>query len=302
MALSAELIQELDTLTLSNDHVVGYSEQTMPELRAGEETGREAIRIYVDAKKPASELSADEVLPEELAGQPVDVVISGRLRRFATEATATERVGRVDPEKSTRPLIGGISGGLLKPSTTGTFGYFVKRGTDLCVLSSAHVLERQGGDAVQPGPLDGGGDAAKVGEVVVTIDDPNAGVDAAAAKLTGGVTATLTVNDIGSITGIAGVNKGDTVRKSATSTGFTTGTVADPNMTADVDGVLYRHQIKIEGTGGNHFAAPGDSGGLVVLGSKATGLIMGGDEDTGDTWANQIANVLSVLGATLPTS
>lgn len=300
MALSAELIDQLDALVSTNEHVVGYSEQKMPEVRGGSPTGREAIRIYVDVKYPAGELSSAELLPEELAGQPVDVVAVGRPERHRTGAPpgVAEEV-QVDPKTRIRPLIGGVSGGLLTPPKTGTLGYFVKRGEAMCVMTSAHVLVTQGGDAIQPGSNDGGTSADKVGQVVVTVDDGNAGVDAAAAKITGDVTVTLTVNEIGPIKGSVAAKDGDGVRKSGKNSGLTSGTVEDASAAVTIDGVLYKQQILIDG-GSQPFSVPGDSGSLVVVGDKATGLIMAGNTQTKKSWANKIANVLNSLGATLP--
>lgn len=293
MPLPAELIRQLDDLVSAHDYVVGYSEQLMPERG----TGRESVRIYVDTEAAEDELRSSRVLTPELTNAGVDVVAVGRPEFQSTEVTDV-KVG-VDPKTKIRPLIGGISTGQLNPRKTGTLGYFVKRGNAMCLVSSAHVLPSTGQSAIQPGPNDGGASTDAVGTIALAVDDGNAGVDAAAATISQGVQVTLSINDIGTIAGTAVVQVDDIVRKSGKNSGVTAGTVLDPSVSVQIDGVLYRHQILIDG-GTTPFSVPGDSGSLVISGDKAVGLIMAGDTAAKKSWANTIANVLQALGASLP--
>ncbi len=177
MALSAEVIEQLDAFVSSNEQVVRYSEQTMPELCGGTETGRDAIRIYVDSKRAEAQLRSTDLLPTQLAGLAVDVVAVGRPERQSTGAPPGLADGvEINPKTRIRPLTGGISVGRLSPSKTGTLGYFVKRN-------------------------DGGTSLDAVGQIVVAVDDRDAGVDAAAAKIADRVGVALTINDIGAIAG-----------------------------------------------------------------------------------------------------
>jgi hypothetical protein len=292
MPLSPSVIQTLDGIVAGTDHVVGYSEEEQPELRDGQATGRTGIRIYVDELDPGASLPAD------VEGMPVvDVVEIGHVEKYFADTQVD--VG-VDPRIRTRPLIGGISvSDLLPTGMTGTLGYFVTRQSELCLITSEHILETVGDTVIQPGLADHGTDPAdRVGKVVASIDDGDLGVDCAAAKLDGGVAHTLTINGIGKVNGQTIPAKGDAVRKSGRTTGLTTGTVADPNVTIVVGPVSYRHQIVVHGDSGA-FADHGDSGSVVVTtaGTKAIGLLMAGSPSR--TIVNPIAAVLSALGATL---
>jgi hypothetical protein len=159
LGLSGELVDQPDALVSTNE-LVGYSEQKMPELRAGSETDREAIRIYVDAKYPARDLSPAELLPDELEGQPVDVVAVGRPERLSTGAPhAVAEEVQSNPKTKIRPGIGGISGGLSTPPETGTLRYFVQRGDAMCGEQQILI---DGGSQLFAVPADSGGVAGRL--------------------------------------------------------------------------------------------------------------------------------------------
>ena len=61
-------------------------------------TERRALRVYVDEKKPLSELAPDEVIPDEIEGVPTDVVRIPRVVDHGTEDKARHS-----------PLLGGIT-------------------------------------------------------------------------------------------------------------------------------------------------------------------------------------------------
>jgi hypothetical protein len=292
MPLSASLTQSLDGIVAANSHVVGYSEDEQPELQNGQPTGRSGIRIYVD------DLGAAASVPTDIAGTPVvDVVEIGQLEKQFAE---TEVAVGVDPTIQTRPIIGGISVSDLVPTgLTGTLGYFVTRQSELCLITSNHILETVGDKVIQPGLADHGTDPAdRVAEVVASLDSGPLGVDAAAAKLASGIKHTLTINDIGQVNGQTAPEKDQAVQKSGRTTRLTTGKVTDPSVTMEVDGVSYKQQIVVVGDSGL-FTKGGDSGSLVVTvsGTKAVGLHMAGSPK--GSVVNPIAAVLSALGATL---
>jgi hypothetical protein len=275
MAHSAAVIGALDELLAAEPHVVGYS---------GGEVGDEAgIRLYVDQEgtSPA----------REVAGVPVvDVVLVG-----TPEDKAGAAVG-VNPKTKVRPVVGGIS---ISGSGSGTLGYFVVVGGKRALLSAAHVLQSSPPNVIQPSRTDGGTDPADlVAKVTASVIKPDDGVDAAAATIESSIASTLTLNDIGAITGTAKPKDKDTVRKSGKMTGVTSGTVADTDATIVFSGVTYRHMIKVP-AGSTPFSVGGDSGSLVVLGDKAVGVLKGGS-DTED-WVCPIDAVLTALKATLAT-
>ena len=45
-----------------------------PEIKDGVPTGKKALVVYVEKKRPCAELAPSEILPEEVDGIPVDVV------------------------------------------------------------------------------------------------------------------------------------------------------------------------------------------------------------------------------------
>jgi hypothetical protein len=275
MAHSAAVIDALDELLAAEPHVMGYS---------GDEVGEPAgIRVYVDEPGVA--------VPDEIQGvQVVEVVAVGR-----PELKAGAAVG-VNPKTKVRPLIGGIS---ISGAESGTLGYFVKVDGKLALMSAAHVLEPGTANVIQPGRDDGGKDPADlVAKLLSSIDNPDDGVDAACATLESSIQATLTLNEIGKITGTTTASKTDTVKKSGTMTGVTSGTVNDVNATITFDKVVYKHVIGVQ-AGSSPFSIGGDSGSLVVKGDKAVGLLMGGTRT--QDWVCDITRVLSALKATLAT-
>lgn len=276
MAHSATVTGALDALLEAPEtHVVGYS---------GDEVGDEAgIRLYVDDEGVST---ADEV-----AGVPVvDVVLVGTPRNKAGAAVG------VNPKTKVRPIVGGIS---ISGSGSGTLGYFVVVAGKRALLSASHVLKTGTPNVIQPSRTDGGTDpadlVAKLTTSVIVLDE---GVDAAAATIEPSIASTLTLNDIGAITGTAKPKVTDTVRKSGKMTGVTSGTVTDLNATVKFEEGTFRHMIKVA-AGSAPFSVGGDSGSLVVLGDKAVGVLKGGS-DTED-WVCPIDAVLTALKATLAT-
>jgi len=270
MELSDSITEQLR----SNAQVVAHSQQTVP--LAG---GVQGIRVYV-ADDPGG-------IPDRIEGLPVEVEVVGR-NEFQ-RATGGMQL-RVNPRQKTRPVIGGVSVG---GTDTGTLGYFVHVDGHLSLMTAAHVLGGVGGEAIQPGPDDGGTGADRVATVVRTVDNPAEGVDAAAARLDSGIKHELKLNDIGKVTGTATVIAQQTVRKSGRTSGVTSAKVHEIDVAVQYDGVWYQHQIVV-----HRFSEGGDSGSLVVDASdQAIGLVMGANATY--SHVNPIGRVLQQLNATL---
>jgi hypothetical protein len=121
-------------------HVVGvgfgYKE------RGGALTQELSLRVYVRQKRPASELSADDLVPPELFGIQTDVLTVPIVEDFSCEI--------ID---SFSPLVGGIGITNMKSASginLGTLGCFATldhiAGRDnIAVLTNQHVLEADGG-------------------------------------------------------------------------------------------------------------------------------------------------------------
>jgi hypothetical protein len=139
---------------------VGY------RTKGGQQTGDQAIMVFVTEKKPRDELAASDMVPHSMQGQQVDVVEIGEVRFLEEDDEAAIKTGP-DRLKKYRPVRCGVSIGHYK-ITAGTLGAVVRdraSGAQL-ILSNNHVLANSSagndgraspGDAVlQPGPYDGG--------------------------------------------------------------------------------------------------------------------------------------------------
>jgi hypothetical protein len=257
-------------------------------------------------------------LPSSLDGVPVSIVVTGEIRaqpavaeRRAATAAAVNRTARF-----TRPVPIGISTGNQGECSAGTIGARVKSGTTTYALSNNHVyaLENSaslGSTVLQPGRYDlncASGSNALLGSlskfVRITFSTTASNkVDAAIATATTTNLGRSTPSDgygtPRAATVAAALNQ--VVMKYGRTTGQTTGTVVGLNATVNVG---YSHgtarfvgQIVIRGKG--KFSNSGDSGSLIVDGSRRpVGLLFAGSS-SGYTFANQIGQVLSALGVTV---
>lgn len=106
----------------------------------GRTTEQRALRVYVRDKRPLADIPADEVLPTEFEGFPVDVLVVREIERLHCEDLQQHD-----------PLIGGItitgfmsngSGGFY----AGTLGFFatlngVPGPKNVVLVSNSHVLK-----------------------------------------------------------------------------------------------------------------------------------------------------------------
>ena len=115
----------------------------------GEWTDELSLVVSVERKLPKEQLTPDDLIPPQVDGLPTDVQQTGRFRALT-----------LDPRRRYRPAQPGLSVGHYLV-TAGTFGYLVRRGEALFILSNNHVLANtnaaQIGDPIlQPARLDGG--------------------------------------------------------------------------------------------------------------------------------------------------
>ncbi|NWF77811.1 MAG: hypothetical protein HXY36_04380 [Chloroflexi bacterium] len=242
-------------------------------------------------------------VPCSFEGYTVRTEVTGKIEAFPTQVA--EPLADVSEERKSevRPLVGGISlsAYILKGASpylyAGTLGMTTY---DNKILSNAHVIAMnpetgdflpEGTSIIQPGTLDGGGLANKVGglEDYIPIDfDPNAinYADAAIGSIDAGVSASsgeqFSEESDYWIEGWTEVSIGDVVRKSGRTTGVTTGEVTHTNVSVVVGygdrSAYFVDQIAVAQDNWS-FAAPGDSGSAVDKNGDFVGLVFAGSED-----------------------
>ncbi len=286
-------------LTLPNVH--GYSASLKPRIRLGRVVPDEqVIRIYVVKKVPLEALSADQVIPKEIEGIPVDVVATGG------EFKAQVFTGRE------RPVRGGWSVGNENSQATGTIGCIVSDGRWEGILSNNHVLARssnvEGHKAslwegiLQPGVLDGGifpNDmiAFLTKWTDLSIQGVNR-VDRAMALFTRDMPFRLSIQDMGVVRGLRVAEVGLEAAKTGRSSGYLEGKVFDIDAFIQVSygqiigkALDFEHQVLIAPS----ISIPGDSGSLVLdRDRRAIGHLFAGSPEF--TAANHIADVLKGFG------
>ena len=280
--------------------------------------GHPAIRVYTVTPEVAIPGSAD--------GVGIQRVVTGLIAARACQDTGNPA------ERCNRPVPIGVSVG--HPAVTaGTIGARVTNGSAVFALSNNHVLANSnnatvGDSALQPGTYDGGQDPAdKIGTLSawkpisfsasacsgVTSDSDCNTIDAAIALTTTGNLGVATLPSGYGTPSASTVSPsiGQSVTKCGRTTGCTTGTVAEINVTIDVcykprglfscarDGVArFVNQIGVsDGT----FSAGGDSGSLIVTTStkNPVGLLFAGGSSR--TYANEIDRVLGNFSVTIDT-
>lgn len=249
------------------------------------------ITIYVE--KLTSEII--KKIPTEINGVPVVIIETG-------EFTAFQRTGRM------RPALGGISIGhyAITAGTLGTRTIDNVSGKRV-ILSNNHVLANADsiqnsraskGDAIyQPGRIDGGSSADTLANLErwVKIDEVGTNkVDCAIATPINDADLSDEILDIGIVNEMVNVTEGMSIQKSGRTTGLTTGTVMDINLSLKVNYGPFVANFTdciftTEGFGG-----PGDSGSAVCTGNKIVGLLFAGNS-AGNIIACKIGNVVDSL-------
>jgi hypothetical protein len=296
------------------------------KITSGKNTGKLGIVVYVEKKKPASQVSKAQAIPAEIDGIPTDV------QELTIELQpAYQRVEDVSLQVDTgtySPLRGGISIGparsvhLVPPDVptagdyvfSGTLGAIVKDRSSsailaltnfhvACVDSGWHV----GDVMVQPSRGDTGTTPANdFGTLTrATLSEL---VDGAVISLNAGKTSDGGVVDIGKVAGKAVATTGMAVQKRGRTTGHTFGSVASTDFTVSInygDGLgvhVLKHQIRItpDTTRNPRFSDHGDSGSAVMDSSRnVVGLLFAGANDGSATFANPIQAALDELNVDL---
>jgi hypothetical protein len=260
-------------------------------------------------------------LPSIVDGVPVSVVVTGEIRAIPAAANAPVRpaaAGGVKPTaRFTRPVPIGVSTGNAGECSSGTIGARVKSATGTTyALSNNHVYALENHAApnskvLQPGRYDLNcatnvddyflGNLANY--VQIKFDGTSNRVDAAiAAVSTANLDNKTPSNGYGTpsaATVSASLNQ--TVKKYGRTTGLTTGSVVGLNTTVNVGyssgTARFVGQLWIRGKG--QFSRAGDSGSLIVDASnQPVGLLFAGSSN-GDTFANQIGDVLNALNVSI---
>lgn len=247
----------------------------------GRMTGKLAIRVHVIKKKPLTELSGSEILPEEIDGIPVDVIQS---------RIGLHRMSRYDP------LVGGIGIRNVNMSGTGTLGavVFDAQGLYPVALTTRHVVagstrgEAIGDQVNQPG-------TRLPGDAIGSVARSSRMYDCALVLLNGRrKVSTSVIGFPGGIKGVTHPVPGMRVAKSGLASGTTRGMI---------EGVSEKEFtiVPVPGHIGDEISMEGDSGSLWIEKEShaAVGLHYGGEysslpEDE-RAWAKRISCVAGVL-------
>ncbi len=299
---------------------VGY------KITGGVQTTDLAVVVSVRRKVPLAELSAADAIPQTVGGIRTDVVETGEIVAFQ------------DPRAKMRPARPGISIGHFQ-ITAGTFGCLVSKNGERLILSNNHVLANsnnaQVGDPVwQPGRADGGTSADQIGAlaefVPIAFDGqapPGNGngcsplssllsvfaprpklqnapgdnkVDCALARPTTPDLVLADILNIGVPAGVGTATLGTQLQKSGRTTGYTTGTVQQIDVTVTVNyggpTATFTGQLMA-----GAMSQGGDSGSAVLdMQKRVVGLLYAGSTST--TILNPIQFVIDALGVEIVTS
>jgi hypothetical protein len=289
------------------------------KLVGGKATGVRALKFFVRAKFPESELGAGDLLPKSVHGLPVDVEESGLFRRVAVRRPPARRKAAAatpNPRTRIRPAQPGCSVGFRDPGDqfvmAGTFGALARDDAGSYVLSNNHVLADEGRLAAgspifQPGLLDGGDpDTDQVAELTRFVP-LQAGtlnhVDCAVARVLRTSLVSRDILQIGPPAGAAPAALDMVVHKFGRTTSYTAGRVTsvdtDVSVQYETGTFTFEGQIIIVGLDGQPFSGAGDSGSLILEreSQQAVGLLFAGS--TSHTIANHVGDVLQALGVTL---
>jgi len=314
--------QRIEDELLSRPGVVGVD--INEKVSNGKPTGELAIVVYVEKKKPKTQLGAGEAIPKEIEGIPTDVK-EEKIELHAAKVALVDVVPLIDATKYTT-LHGGISMGPCRsvhldppdvPSSgnyifVGTLGAIVTdRATKAAMaLTNFHVACVDSGWAVgnaqcQPGRVDAGSCPADTFGTL-TRAALSTHVDGAVVTIQAGKTTDCSIEQIGAVKGQAAAVLNSAVRKRGRTTGLTFGKVnsIDASVTINYGDGLGNHtlknQIRIEPDTAQsaQFSDHGDSGSVVVdSANKVIGLLFGGSSAA--TYANPIQFVLDELNVDL---
>jgi len=296
---------------------VGY------KISGDAQTGDLAVVVSVKKKLPLAQLAESDIVPKTIGSVRTDVIETGEIVAFQ------------DPRQRMRPARPGVSIGHFA-ITAGTLGCLVRKNGEVLILSNNHVLANsnnaQVGDAIwQPGRADGGTSADQIGTLAEFIpiafdgtppppggcltqllsaigikpraplqNEPgNNKVDCALARPTTPDLVNPDILNIGVPTGSATAPLGAQVQKSGRTTGHTTGTILqiDVTVTVNYGGPIATFTSQLMA---GPISQGGDSGSAVLdMNKRVVGLLFAGSPTT--TIVNPIQFVLDMLGVTIVT-
>jgi hypothetical protein len=307
-----------------NLHAIGVGRK----LVDGKRTSALCVRFYVLEKAAARAIPRAARLPKRIAGLPTDVIESPVAVFHQPPRCSVNSRTRV------RPVVGGISAAHHSVGYSATLGCFCRstrrsyRDLQL-ILGCNHAfanlnVARLGSLILQPAPADGGGtstDGDRIARLayfkplVFGLDGSNR-VDAAIALVDKPVAITA-ICTIGPLIGTMNAFDGMPVRKHGRTTRYTEGTVTDSSMDTYVlpyiGGLqaVFVNQIRSEPTLGYNappdeiaingwFAAPGDSGSVIVDRGSRRAVALHFAGQYGISVANPITAVCSELSISIP--
>jgi hypothetical protein len=255
-------------------------------VRGGKPTGELVLKVFVDEKKPLSDLSPDDVVPAQFEGVPTDVEVMGPLHRDANPPPGVvPGPDNVIDDDRERPLIGGTMIQIdLSGAGAGTLGCFLQQVGDsskVYALTAQHVLTTDTKSPVigttkagQPTATDSSTKccSAIIGTFAGGTEVPLR--DAGIVQLAPGMQYQADIRDLGAVTGKHDITQAEAathtypVRKRGIRTLVTGGTVQAINVTGTVDGVTHTNLTVVQPNpdptlpGGTqvYFSDHGDSG------------------------------------------
>lgn len=270
---------------------VGYG----AKVTGGQPAENVCLRVYVRHKLPRTELTSGDLVPDQVAGLPTDVIQVGDVVAY-------------------RPVRCGVSIGHVD-ITAGTLGALLHTEDDDSphILSNNHVLANVNqasiGDAIlEPGPADGGTDP--IAELTdfepIQLHGPTNLMDAAIARVLDPADVLAEIETIGAVQNPpVEAALYQSVRKHGRTTKHTVGVVMD--LSADLwvrvlpqANAWFEDQLVVVGAGGE-FSQPGDSGSLVVdaVTKAPMALLFAGGQ--GHTFVNPIDRILTRFRGTVMT-
>lgn len=318
---------------VSDDEALAIKTRVAPQLLAlpgvtavglgskeigGQPTGELALKVFIEVKRDAGRVPAEELIPAEIDGLPTDVIESGKRHLVVDPPGAVVSADR-DMTRS-RPMVGGRRITREGSNGHGTAGCFL---VDPGHVGTTYALTNMHVVSVPDVPAPVAGTSAvgqPSGESSVTgccndlfgkyaggeiADD---GRDEAAIKLDPGTQWQAEIVDIGVVTGTHTITTAEAtpqtykVRKRGMRTLLTGGVVSAVNTTdghSDNDIVIAPNPNPAAGTRIVFFDYEGDSGSaLVNEASEVVGLVYSRD-DSGNGYAYAISHVLERLGTAL---
>lgn len=287
------------------------------KISDNEETDEIAVIVSVRKKVAVAQLTEADLIPKTLGSVKTDVIETGEIVAFQ------------DPKQKMRPARPGVSIGHHLISA-GTLGCLVRKADETLILSNNHVLansnKAQVGDAIwQPGKADGGTAADQIGTLAQFVqmafdgeapppsgclsqllalfgmgqpkaaNEPgNNRVDCALARPTSPDLVTPDILNIGVPIGLGTATLGTSLQKSGRTTGHTTGSVQQIDVTVSVNYggpvATFTGQLMA-----GAMSQGGDSGSAVLdMDKRVVGLLFAGSAST--TIINPISYVFDLLG------